>query len=64
MTQSRPFTMIAAIIFLAMAVLHAYRLVTHFQIVLGSHVIPMSVSWLGIVIPGLLGVMLFREARR
>jgi hypothetical protein len=56
--------MIAAIIFLAMAVLHAYRLVTHFQIVLGSHVIPMSVSWLGIVIPGLLGVMLFREARR
>jgi uncharacterized membrane protein (DUF485 family) len=64
MTQSRPFTMIAAIIFLALAVIHAYRLVTHFQIVLGSHVIPMSVSWLGIVIPGLLGVMLFREARR
>ena len=64
MTQSRPFTLIAAIVFLAMALVHAYRLATHFQIVIGSHAIPMGVSWLGILIPGLLAVMLFREARR
>jgi hypothetical protein len=64
MTQLRPFTLIAAIIFLAMALVHIYRLATHFQIVLGSHAIPMSVSWLGIAVPALLAVMLFREARR
>ena len=64
MTQSRPFTMIAAIIFLAMALGHAYRLATHFQIIAGSHVIPMSLSWIALLVTALLAVMLFREARR
>jgi uncharacterized membrane protein (DUF485 family) len=64
MTQSRPFTLIAAIIFLAMALVHIYRLATHFQIILGSHVIPMSVSWIAILVTALMAVMLFREARR
>ena len=40
--MTRPFTMIAAIIFAIMALLHIYRLLTHFQVVLGSHVIPQS----------------------
>ena len=64
MTQSRPFTMIAAIIFLAMALAHAYRLATHFQIVIGSHVLPMSLSWIAMLVTALLAVMLFRDARR
>ena len=64
MSTSRPFTLIAALIFLAMALLHAYRLTTHFQVIFGSHVIPQWVSWLGVLVPGLLAVMLFREARR
>ena len=64
MTQTRPFTMLAAAIFLAMALVHLYRLATHFQLVIGSHVIPIGVSWFGILVPGLLAVMLFREARR
>ena len=64
MTQTRPFTLIAAIIFLAMAVVHLYRLATHFRIVAGSHEIPMSVSWIAIVVTALLSVMLFRESRR
>ena len=64
MRQSRPFTMIAAIIFALMALAHLYRLVTHFQIVLGSHVIPESVSIAAIVITSALAIGLFREARR
>ena len=64
MTQARPFTMIAAIIFGAMALGHLYRLATHFQIVAGSHVIPMSISWIAIIVTALLSVMLFRESRR
>jgi uncharacterized membrane protein (DUF485 family) len=64
MTQSRPFTMLAAIIFLLMAVVHAYRLATHFQIVVGTHAIPMSVSWIGVAVPAVLGILLLREARR
>ena len=64
MTQSRPFTMLAAAIFLVMAIAHAYRLATHFQLVIGSHTIATSLSWIGMVVAALLAVMLFREARR
>ena len=44
-----------------MALLHAYRLATHFQVVLGSHVLPQWASWVGIIIPGILAVMLYKE---
>ena len=60
----RPFTTIAALIFTIIAVLHAYRLFTHFQVVLGSHTIPEWVSYLGVLVPAILAYGLFRESRR
>jgi len=62
--MTRPFTTIAAIIFAVMALLHIYRLLTHFQVVLGSHVIPQGASYAAIVIAGALAIGLFRESRR
>ncbi len=61
--MTRPFTWIASAIFALMALLHLYRLFTHFQIVLGSHTIPMSASYVGLVVAGGLSWMLCREAR-
>jgi Na+-driven multidrug efflux pump len=61
---NRPITLIAAIIFAAMTLAHIYRLMTHFQIVVGSHVIPEAASYAAIVITGALAIGLFREARR
>jgi len=63
MARTRPFTLVAAIIFGLMALLHAYRLITHFQVVVGTHNIAQEVSWAGLVVTGLLSVMLFRESR-
>jgi hypothetical protein len=63
MNGRRPFTTIAAILFAIMALVHVYRLVTHFQIVVGSHAIPEWVSILAIVVTGGLSLMLFRESR-
>ena len=59
----RPFTWIASAIFALMALLHLYRLITHFQIILGSHTIPECVSVVGLVIAAGLSWMLCREAR-
>lgn len=61
---NKPFTLLAAVIFALMALVHAYRIVTHFQIIVGSHVIPESASWLAIFITGALAVMLYRESKR
>ena len=62
--MNRPFTMIAAAIFLLMALVHAYRLVTHFQIVIGSHAMGMAVSISALIVTLVLSWGLFREARR
>jgi hypothetical protein len=64
MTRSRPFTTIAAILFGLAALLHLYRLFTHFQIVAGSHEIPLALSYVGVVVAAILSIGLFRESRR
>ena len=60
----KPFTTIAAIIFALMALVHLYRLVRPFDVVVGGTVLPQSVSIAALVITALLSVMLWREARR
>ena len=62
--MKRPFTLIAAAIFGLMAVVHAYRLVTHFQIIAGSHTLPQWLSIVGIAVAGILAVGLYRESRK
>jgi hypothetical protein len=61
---ARPFALIAAIVFGLAALAHAYRLVTHFQLVVGSHTIAQGVSWIGVIVAAVLSYGLFREARR
>ena len=46
-----------------MALLHIYRLFTHFQVILGSHEIPMTVSYVAIVVTAVLAWGCFRESR-
>ncbi|MFL6738785.1 MAG: hypothetical protein ACJ8FC_00140 [Sphingomicrobium sp.] len=60
----KPFTTLAAIIFALMALLHAYRIGTHFQVIVGSHTIAQEVSWVALIVAAILSVGLFREARR
>jgi len=62
--MKKPITLIAAVIFTIMALVHVYRLFTHFQVVLGSHVIPETASYAAIVVAGALAIGLFREASR
>jgi len=62
--MARPFTTIAAVLFGLAALVHAYRLVTHFQVVLGSHTISQGLSWVAVIVATVLSYGLFREARR
>ncbi len=63
MTRSKPFTWIAAAIFAVMAIVHILRLFTHFTVIIGSHHIPMWLSYVAIVVAAFLSWMLCREAR-
>jgi hypothetical protein len=60
----KPFTLIAAIVFLAVAALHVYRIYAGLTVVVGGHEISMMASWIGAGVAAVLGIMLFMEARR
>ena len=62
--KGRPFTMIAAIIFGLMALVHVYRIMTHCQVTVGTHELAQSISWVAVVVTAALSVGLFREALR
>ena len=64
MAARKPFTLIAAVLFALMAALHVYRLTTHFQVIVGSHTISQSVSWIAVALLALMSFMLFKESRR
>lgn len=60
---NRPFTLIAALIFAVMAVIHIIRMVTKFDVVIGTHSIPMWCSIVAIVVTAILSWGLFKESR-
>ena len=64
MSARKPFTFLAAIVFLVVGLAHGYRLATGAEIMIGGKAVPMWVSWLGLAVPLLLSWMLVREARR
>ena len=64
MASRKPFTLIAAIIFGLMALLHVYRIFTHFQVIVGSHTIAQEVSYIALIVTAGLSYMLFRESGR
>ncbi len=61
--MKKPFTAIAAVIFVLMALVHVFRLAFGWEITIQGSVVPMWVSVLGTVIAGGLAVLLWRESR-
>ncbi|MGN6514396.1 MAG: hypothetical protein ACTHLR_00985 [Rhizomicrobium sp.] len=60
----KPFTVIAALLFLVVAAAHAYRLYMGWPITIHGQAFPVWGSYIGIALPALLAIMLFSEARR
>jgi hypothetical protein len=59
----KKFTKIASFIFGVVAVAHLVRLFVQFQVMIGSHIIPMWVSVLGIIVAGTLSYGLWKESK-
>jgi hypothetical protein len=63
MNSPKTFTWIAAALFALAAIAHVLRAFLKFQIVIGSHSIPLWCSYVAIVVAAFLSWMLCREAR-
>ena len=62
--RMKPFTTIAALLFVVVAAAHAYRLYEGWPVSVNGQMFPMWGSYVAIAIPGILAIMLFMEARR
>lgn len=54
--QAKSFIAISTLIFLIVAAAHAWRLYQHVLLQLGSHVIPLGASWLGLAVAVVLAI--------
>jgi hypothetical protein len=59
----KPFTTVTVALLALIAVAHLLRLFTGWEVIVGGYVIPVWISWLGLIIAGGLAVMVWREAR-
>ena len=59
----KPFTHIAIIIFVLVAILHALRFLFAWEVIIGGIVIPMWVSIISLIVAGGLAWMLWKESR-
>ena len=62
--RMRIFARIAALLLLIVAAAHFVRIVADIDVVVAGQAIPIWVSWIAFLVPGALGVMLWREAGR
>lgn len=62
--MTRPFTLIAAVLFALAAIAHLYRIfVKHSAVNIGSHSISMTVSYVAVVVAAIMAWGLYRESR-
>jgi hypothetical protein len=59
----KPFTTVAALIFAIIALVHLYRLIKPFEVVIAGTVLPSWVSIAGLLIASVLALMLWRESK-
>jgi hypothetical protein len=62
--MTKPFTLVAAAIFLLMALAHLYRLIAGFPVTVAGHELGQGISIFALVLTAVLSVGLLREARR
>ena len=60
----KPFSTIAAVFLALIAIIHLLRLFAGWEVVVAGFVIPVWWSAFGFVVPGGLGLMVWREAHR
>jgi lipopolysaccharide export LptBFGC system permease protein LptF len=60
----KPFTTLAVLLFALMALAHLYRLLRPFEVAISGSPVPQWVSLIGLALPALLALMVWRESRR
>ena len=64
MSSQRTGLRVASILFAIFALGHVLRLINHCQVTIDTHTIPMSVSWIALIVAAVLCIWLWRLSSR
>jgi hypothetical protein len=64
MNSQRTGLRVASIIFAIFAIGHLLRLIKNAQVTLGTHTIPMGVSWIALIVAAILCIWMWRLSSR
>jgi hypothetical protein len=59
----KPASLVAVLVFSLVAIAHLLRVILQTEVLVGGAIIPMWVSVLGLIVPGVLAGALWREAQ-
>jgi uncharacterized membrane protein YecN with MAPEG domain len=59
--MSNYYATVSAFIFAAVALAHVARLVKRWAVTVGTHAVPMSLSWVGLILAALLAIWGFMQ---
>jgi len=55
---------VAAVIFAVFAIVHIVRLVKHISVAVGNFQVPLAVSWVALIVAGVLSIWMWRLSGR
>jgi LPXTG-motif cell wall-anchored protein len=62
--NTKTYCVISGIIFLLVAMAHLLRIYNGWEVNIGTEIIPIWVSWFGLIVPALLGIWAFMLVKR
>ena len=62
--MKKPFSKIGAFVFALVALIHLYRLINHFEVVVSGYLVPYWVNVAGLIIAPILSIGLWRESKK
>ena len=64
MNSQRTGLRIASLIFALVAIFHIVRLLRHTAVMVGSHIVPMGLSWAAVIVGAVLCIWMWRLSSR
>jgi hypothetical protein len=61
--KQKTYTMITALVFLVVGVVHLLRVLSGWEVTFNGSVIPLWISWMGVVLAGMLSYTAFRLSK-
>ena len=62
--NQKNYLFVSAFIFILVSLAHLFRVITYTEVIVGTWVAPMSISWIGFIVTAMLAIWALRLAKK